>query len=96
MFRASDAAPQGKSSRAPDRDLGREYLLRAVSWRCAATVRRQDSSTSAANLLCPLDVDSSRPVREHVLALNDLGPLSFTVNEVDLHAFLRMKRTPAA
>jgi hypothetical protein len=32
-------------------------------------------------------------VREQVLALNDLGPLSFTVSEVDLRAFFQMKRT---
>ena len=39
--------------------------------------------------------NSSRLAREHVLALSDLGLLSFSVNEVDLHGFFQMKRTPA-
>ena len=45
----------------------------------------------------PLNVGSSRLFREQVLALvSDLGRLSVTANEVDLHAFFQMKRTPAA
>ena len=43
-----------------------------------------------------LQFNSSRLAREHVLALSDLGLLSFTVeNNVDLHGFFQMKRTPA-
>ncbi len=39
-----------------------ELQVWAEACRCAATIGRQNSSTSTSDLLCPLYVDSSRPM----------------------------------
>jgi hypothetical protein len=62
--------------------------LWAESCLCAATVGRQDSSTSTGDLLCPLYVDSCRPLR----ANTGRSPTARRTGQVDRG---RVKTRPA-